>query len=259
MTKRERPNQRSTPARPDGDTGGRGGVGVQPIKTAPASPSSPLSRKGAAFQKGSAFQKEAAVQKAPAPLDPAFADLVLVGEFGRAHGLKGEVRLKSYTADPQAIADYHPLMTDNGRSVSLKSVRPAPGSTPDLLIAQVQGVTTREAAEALNRVRLSLSRDKLPAPEEEDEFLLADLIGLPVQDEAGERLGTIVDMPNYGGGDLLEIAPAEKGPTAFLPFTRAFVPVVDIAAKRVVIAPPEDFFAPAKPEPEPDTTDEDEA
>jgi 16S rRNA processing protein RimM len=187
----------------------------------------------------------------------AFADLVLVGEFGRAHGLKGEVRLKSYTADPKAIAGYNPLMADNGRSVSLKSVRPAPGSTPDLLIAQVEGVTTREAAEALNRVRLSLSRDKLPAPEEEDEFLLADLIGLPVQDEAGNRLGTIVDLPNYGGGDLLEIAPAEKGPTAFLPFTKAFVPVVDIAAKRVVIAPPEDFFAPARPEP--DTTDEDEA
>jgi 16S rRNA processing protein RimM len=242
MTKKERSNQRSTSSSPFSGKDRGGGAGAHASELAPT-PSSPT-------------HPRKAEERSSAPLDDGF---VLVGEFGRAHSLKGEVRLKSYTADPQAIADYHPLMTDNGRSVSLKSVRPAPGSTPDLLIAQVQGVTTREAAEALNRVRLSLSRDKLPPPEEEDEFLLADLIGLPVQDEAGERLGTIVDMPNYGGGDLLEIAPAEKGPTAFLPFTRAFVPVVDIAAKRVVIAPPEDFFAPAKPEPEPDTTDEDEA
>nr|WP_201862094.1 ribosome maturation factor RimM [Microvirga soli] len=173
-----------------------------------------------------------------------------MGEFGRAHGLKGEVRLKSHTADPRAIAGYRPLIASNGKTYSLKSVRAAPGDAPDLLIAVVDGVTTREASEALNRVQLYIERDKLPPPDEEDEFLLADLIGLSVQTEAGDIIGTVVAVPNYGGGDLLEIAPAQKGPTALLPFTKAFVPVVDVAAKRIVAAPPDDLFEPAKPQPE---------
>ncbi|MBD2748235.1 ribosome maturation factor RimM [Microvirga sp. BT688] len=177
-------------------------------------------------------------------------ELVLVGEFGRAHGLKGEVRLKSHTGDPRAIADYRPLIASNGKIYSLKSVRAAPGDAPDLLIAIVDGVTTREAAEALNRVQLHVERDKLPPPDEDDEFLLADLIGLSVQTEAGDIIGTVVAVPNYGGGDLLEIAPVQKGPTALLPFTKAFVPVVDIAAKRIVAAAPDDLFEPAKPQPE---------
>ena len=173
-----------------------------------------------------------------------------MGEFGRAHGLKGEVRLKSHTGDPQAIADYRPLIASNGKTYSFKSVRTAPGGAPDLLIAVVDGVTTREAAEALNRVQLHVERDKLPPPDEEDEFLLADLIGLSVHNEAGAIIGTVVAVPNYGGGDLLEIAPAQEGPTAFLPFTKAFVPSVDIAGKRIVAAPPDDLFEPAKPQPE---------
>ncbi|MBB3021180.1 16S rRNA processing protein RimM [Microvirga lupini] len=177
-------------------------------------------------------------------------DLVLVGEFGRAHGLKGEVRLKSHTGEPQAIADYRPLIASNGKTYSLKNVRTAPGGAPDLLIAVVDGVSTREAAEALNRVQLYVERDKLLPPDEDDEFLLADLIGLTVHNEAGEIIGTVVAVPNYGGGDLLEIAPVPSGPTALLPFTKAFVPVVDVAAKRIVAAPPDDLFEPAKPQPE---------
>nr|WP_027316733.1 ribosome maturation factor RimM [Microvirga flocculans] len=176
-------------------------------------------------------------------------DLVLVGEFGRAHGLKGEVRLKSHTGEPHAIAAYRPLIASNGKTYSLKSVRPAPGGAPDLLIATVEGVTTREASEALNRVQLYVERDTLPPPDDEDEFLLADLIGLSVQNETGETVGTIVAVPNYGGGDLLEIAPAQKGPTALLPFTKAFVPTVDIAGKRVIAALPDDFFEVGTPEP----------
>ena len=163
-------------------------------------------------------------------------DLVLVGEFGRAHGLKGEVRLKSHTGDPAAIADYKPLIASNGKTYSLKNVRPAPGGALDLLI----------------RVQLYVERDKLPPPDEDDEFLLADLIGLSVQTEAGEIVGKVVDVPNYGGGDLLEIAPTQKGPTAFLPFTKAFVPTVDIAGKRVIASPPDDLFEQAKPAPEPE-------
>ncbi|MFL5159830.1 MAG: ribosome maturation factor RimM [Microvirga sp.] len=194
-------------------------------------------------------------KNAPSPVSlrsppPLRDDLVLVGEFGRAHGLKGEVRLKSHTGDPQAIADYKPLTGSDGRTYSLKAVRAAPGGAPDLLIAVVDGVTTREAAEALNRVQLHVERDTLPPPDEEDEFLLADLIGLSVRNEAGEIIGTVVAVPNYGGGDLLEIAPAQKGPTALLPFTRAFVPLVDTVGKRIVAAPPDDLFEPAKPAPE---------
>jgi 16S rRNA processing protein RimM len=159
------------------------------------------------------------------------------------------VRLKSHTGDPEAIAGYRPLVATNGKTYSLKSVRPAPGGAPDLLIAVVDGVTTREASEALNRVQLYVERDRLPPPDEEDEFLLADLIGLSVQSEAGEIIGTIVAVPNYGGGDLLEVAPAIKGPTALLPFTKAFVPTVDIAGKRVIAVLPDDFFEIGKPEP----------
>ena len=179
-------------------------------------------------------------------LGPA-GDLVLLGEFGRAHGLKGELRLKSFTGEPRAISSYGPLIADTGRAVTLVSVRPAPGGAPDLLVARVEGVTTREAAETLNGVRLSIPRDKLPAAEE-DEFLLADLIGLRVEDGAGMPIGTVVGVPNYGGGDLLEIAPPEGGVSALLPFTKAFVPVVDLAGRRVIADPPPDLFAPAEPE-----------
>jgi 16S rRNA processing protein RimM len=174
---------------------------------------------------------------------------VLLGEFGRAHGLKGEVRLKSFTADPAAIATYGPLTADDGGSLSLSDVRTAPGGAPDLLIARVAGVAAREAAEALNRVRLYLDRTKLPPPEE-DEFLLADLIGLAAVSRDGAPLGTVVAVPNYGGGDLIEIRRPEGGATALLPFTKVFVPEVDLPARRVVVDAPEDLFAPAKPGPE---------
>ncbi|HEY8380843.1 MAG TPA: ribosome maturation factor RimM [Microvirga sp.] len=207
---------------------------TQEVGATPPSPTLP--------HKGGEGKVEGAAGGAP-------PDHVLLGEFGRAHGLKGEVRLKSFTADPQAIAAYGPLLA-GARMLTLSSVRPAPGGQPDFLIAQVQGVTTREAAEALNRVQLHIPRDKLPPPDEEDEFLLADLIGLAVVNAAGEPLGTIVGVPNYGSGDLLDIAPRPGGPTALLPFTKAFVPVVDIAGRRLVIDPPADLFEPAKAKPD---------
>jgi 16S rRNA processing protein RimM len=183
----------------------------------------------------------------PSPQGGGEADsLVLLGKFGRAHGLRGEVRLKSFTADPQAIASYGPLATADGRRFALKNVRPAPGDQPDLLIARVEGVASREAAESLNRVRLFVPREKLPPPEE-DEFLLADLVGLPVETADGLPLGTVVAVPNYGGGDLLEIAPTAGGPSALLPFTKAFVPIADLPGRRLVADPPSDLFAPARP------------
>ncbi len=160
--------------------------------------------------------------------------MVLLGEFGRAHGIKGEVRLKSFTEDSKAIARYSPLQGEDGRHFTLKGVRPAGGGSPDLVIARVEGVTTREAAEALNRIRLYVPRERLQGAQDEDEFLLADLIGLAVMDKDGHALGTVVAVPNYGGGDLLEIAP-ETGATALLPFTKAFVPEVNVAGGYVVV------------------------
>ncbi|MHB2210250.1 ribosome maturation factor RimM [Methylobacterium sp. CM6257] len=177
----------------------------------------------------------------PVPPDP---NLVLLGEFGRAHGLNGEIRLKSYTGDPQAITTYGALSTADGRTLTLADVRSAPGSSPDMLIARVKGVSSRSAAEALNRVALFIPRDRLAAPEDDDEVYTADLIGTTAVDEAGTTIGTIVAVPNYGGGDLLEIRPPGGGATALLPFTKAFVPVLDLAQRRVIVVAPEDLFAP---------------
>ncbi|WP_425352605.1 ribosome maturation factor RimM [Methylobacterium terrae] len=171
---------------------------------------------------------------------------MLLGEFGRAHGLAGEVRLKSYTADPTAIGSYGPLTGADGRAVEIASLRPAAGA-PDMLIACVAGVSGRTGAEGLNRLALYVARERLGAPEDEDEFFAADLVGMAVVDRAGSLVGTVRAVPNYGGGDLLEIAPASGGSPALLPFTKAFVPEIDVAARRVIVDPPEDLFAPAAP------------
>ncbi|RVU13738.1 ribosome maturation factor RimM [Methylobacterium oryzihabitans] len=177
-------------------------------------------------------------------------DLVLLGEFGRAHGLAGEVRVKSYTGDPEAIGRYGVLTGADGRAVEILSLRPATG-IPDILIARVKGVSGRTGAESLNRLALYAPRERLGAPEDEDEFLTADLVGLAVHDRDGSRVGTVRAVPNYGGGDLLDIV-STAGASALLPFTRAFVPEVDIAGRRLTIDPPEDLFAPARPEPDTD-------
>lgn len=217
---------------------------------------SPLPSTGRGSSAGSPASSGAAAARAPTHPPKEWenrdVDLVLLGEFGRAHGLRGEVRLKSYTDDPRAIADYTPLTGSDGRAYTLRSVRPAPGGTPDLLVAVADGVSTREAAEALNQVRLFVPRDRIPPPAEEDEFLLADLIGLKVETRSGEAVGTIVAVPDYGGGSLLEIQPVRGGATALLPFTKVFVPDVDIAGSRVVIDAPDDLFAPAGSAPGPE-------
>jgi 16S rRNA processing protein RimM len=155
------------------------------------------------------------------------------------------VRIKSFTDDPVAIGSYGPLVLEDGTRAVLQGVRPLSG-TADMVLARIDGVTTREAAESLNRRRLLVPRDRLPPPEDEDEFLAADLVGLPVETPKGEIIGTIVGVPDFGGGDLLEIRPP-RGPTAFLPFTKAFVPVVDLANRRIVVEAPDDLFDPAKP------------
>jgi 16S rRNA processing protein RimM len=161
--------------------------------------------------------------------------LVLLGRFGAPHGVRGEIRLQSFTADPLAIAGYGGLTDKSGaRKFTLTSVRP---QGKDMLVAKVSGVEGRSGAEALTGVELYLPREKLPAPEEE-EFYIADLVGLRAETPDGAELGMIVAVRNFGAGDILEIAPAQGGETLLLPFTKSVVPTVDISAGRVIVEPP---------------------
>ncbi len=160
---------------------------------------------------------------------------VLVAHIGAAHGIKGEVRVKSFTAAPLDLAGYSPLEAADGRRFIVKAARPA-GASPDMLVVRFQGVDDRNAAEALNGLDLSVPRERLPAPEA-DEFYHADLIGLEAVTPEGAPLGTVIAVPNYGAGDLLEIAPP-RGLSLLVPFTRAAVPEIDLAAGRVTVVPP---------------------
>jgi 16S rRNA processing protein RimM len=161
--------------------------------------------------------------------------LILMGVFGAAQGVRGEVRIKSLTGDPRAIGAYGPLM-DQGRTraFAFESLRPL---KDDMLVARVAGVSTREAAEALKGVEIFARRDQLPPPSE-DEFYYDDLIGLEAVDTAGAQVGRLVSLMNCGAGDVLEIAPAQGGETLLLPFTKRIAPRIDFDAGRIVIDPP---------------------
>ncbi|MBN8994145.1 MAG: ribosome maturation factor RimM [Rhizobiales bacterium] len=182
---------------------------------------------------------------------PAPADAILVAQIGAAHGLKGEVRVKAFTADPQSLKRYSPLAARDGRLLHVEAARPA-GASPDMLVVRFRGIADRDAAEALNRTELFVPRDRLPATEGEDEFYHADLIGLAAATIAGEALGTVIAVHNFGAGDILEIAP-RRGPTLLVPFTRAIVPTVDIPGRRLTVDPPPGLFDEARPEDGEDT------
>jgi len=163
-------------------------------------------------------------------------DLVLVGKFGAAHGIKGEVRLQSFTGVPSAIGTYGPLFDQKGRAYKLAHLRAVKG---DLFVARVEGLKSRTDAEALTNVELFVPRAALPSPEE-DEFYLSDLIGLSAY-EGEDKLGTIIDVLNFGGGDILEIAPQAGGETLLLPFTKEIVPEIDLAQRRVLVVMPDEI------------------
>jgi 16S rRNA processing protein RimM len=163
---------------------------------------------------------------------------VCVGRIGAPHGVRGEVRLQSFTADPMAIADYGPLQSqDRKRSLEITSLKPG-GKT---LLARFKNIGDRRAAEQLRNVALYVSRERLPEPAME-EFYHADLIGLRAQTMDGEALGTIVAIHNFGAGDLLELQPADRSASLLLPFTSTSVPVVDIVGGRIVVVPPDEVF-----------------
>ncbi|WP_187640078.1 ribosome maturation factor RimM [Bosea sp. F3-2] len=166
-------------------------------------------------------------------------NLILLGVVGAPHGVRGEVRIKTFTGDPLAIADYGPLSDDKGRSFEITNIRPA----KEVVVARLKGVTTREAAEALNGTELFVARDRLSAGEDEDEFLHADLLGCSVVGPGGVVLGTVTTVENYGAGDLLDIETPD-GRSVLMPFTKAFAPRIDIAARRIEAEPPLGLFEP---------------
>jgi 16S rRNA processing protein RimM len=163
---------------------------------------------------------------------------VLVGVVGAPHGVRGGVRVKSYTEDPLDLGSYGPVETEDGRRLDVERVRPA----KEVVVARFRGVDDREAAEALKNKKLYVAREKLPPPDDEDEFYHADLVGLPVTTPDGTELGTITAVPDFGAGPLLEIKPAKGGPTVLLAFTKANVPEVDLAARKVIAVPPAGTF-----------------
>ena len=165
---------------------------------------------------------------------------VIVGRFGAAHGVRGEIRLQSFTQNPSAIGKLKPLTDAKGERVfKLVKIRPVRDA---MFVAQVEGIADRDAAEALVNTELYVERSKFPKAAK-DEYYVTDLIGLPVFLAAGEPAGTVLNVVNYGAGDILEIRPPDGGETRLVPFTKAAVPDVDIAAGRVVIAPPAEIEA----------------
>ncbi len=157
---------------------------------------------------------------------------VLVGVLGAAQGVRGEVRVKSYTAVATAIADYGPLWSEDGRrSFTVTALRPL---RDDMLVARIVGLTDRDGAAALTGTKLYVDRASLPPPDE-DEFYQIDLLGLLAEDEAGQALGRVAAVQNFGAGDLLAIAPS-VGDTLLVPFTKAFVPILDFEGGRLVVA-----------------------
>ena len=158
---------------------------------------------------------------------------VLLGVVTSAHGIKGEVKVKTFTESPEGLGDYGPLTTDAGRVLEVAALRP---NKADEAVVRFSGISDRNAAERLKGQSLYVPRSALPPPEE-GEFYLTDLIGLRAEDPAGAALGTVKAVHNFGAGDVLEIEHSD-GKTEFVAFTDTNVPAVDIAGGRVVIIPP---------------------
>lgn len=162
---------------------------------------------------------------------------ILMGKIGAAHGIKGEVRITTYTGDPEAIASYGALDTDKpGITVTIESAR----VSKNVVVARLKGVKDRNAAELLNGVSLYVDRDRLPEPDDEDDFYHTDLIGLEARLDSGVIIGEVVALPNFNAGDLLEVRDPRSGDTFLYPFTKAVVPTIDIAGGFLVIVPPLD-------------------
>ena len=167
-------------------------------------------------------------------------DLILAGRFGAPHGVGGQLRLNSFTGNPAAIAAYKPLLDESGtRQFTIAGLRPL---KDNVFIVRVAGVDCRAGASALTNIALYVPREVLPGAGE-DEYYLADLIGLAARTNAGETFGRVAGVLNFGGGDILEIAPAGGGETLLLPFRREIFPRVDVQAGFLTLVPPAEIDA----------------
>ena len=164
-------------------------------------------------------------------------DFVLVGVIVGAHGIKGEVKLKSFTSDPLSIGRYGPLQSSSGKQFEISKLKAA----KDDFIASFKNVNDRNEAETLRGVELFVAREKLPKLKTHEAYA-HDLMGLDVVLENGSKLGKLVAMPNYGAGDLLEVAIDGKAETVLIPFTSAFVPQEDFSTGRIVVNLPDGYL-----------------
>ena len=161
--------------------------------------------------------------------------LIQVARVAGAFGVRGEVRITTFTEDPMSLAAFKALLRQDGSpALTLTSARPVKGG----VVARAKEIATREQAEAARGLTLFIPRDALPAPDE-DEFYLTDLIGAAVEMPDGEPLGEVKSVQDFGAGDLLEVQPA-SGPSWWLPFTRDNVPEVKLAEGRLIAVPPEE-------------------
>lgn len=173
-------------------------------------------------------------------LPPDSASRLCVGRFAGAHGVRGLVRLQSFTADPKDILRYRPLFDEQGREMRIASGGQAPkGAKGDVLVLKVDGVMDRNAAQALNGLRVYMDRETLPQLEDEEDFYHADLIGCSCVTENGETLGQVWAVHDFGAGDVLDVAGGARG-SLLLPFTKAVVPTVSIAERRLTVRLPVD-------------------
>ena len=163
---------------------------------------------------------------------------ILLARIGAPHGIKGEVRVKPF-GEPDMLDQYGKLHDADGNAYKITRMR----TQKTMLVVKFKGINTREQSEALNGVELFVARDRLPDIEEDNEFYVQDLIGMNVLNEAGEHIGSVVAVPNFGAGDMLEIASTklEGGPSSaswFLPFTLEAVPEINFEKSTLVINPP---------------------
>ncbi|CAN5328884.1 ribosome maturation factor RimM [soil metagenome] len=163
--------------------------------------------------------------------------LILVGHVAGAFGVRGEVKITAYTADPLALTAYGPLMrADGSHALTVTSARPS----KDGMVGRVKEVATKEQADALRNLKLYVPRGRFPEPDE-DEFYLADLVGLEVRDASDEVLGVVRAVQNFGADDMLEITPTAGGQTWYLPFTKAQTPELHIAEGWLLAVRPQEI------------------
>jgi len=163
-------------------------------------------------------------------------DLILVGRVAGAFGVRGELRITSFTAEPMSLVDYRTLLREDGSpALTLTGGRVAKGG----VVVRASEIETRDQAEAARGLKLYIPRAVLPDIEEDDEFYVADLVGLTVVDTDGAPLGRVRSVRDFGAGDLLEVEPP-AGESWWLPFTKDAVPQVRMSDRTIVAMKPEE-------------------